>query len=95
MVEKTILIPSLTPTAPAIDEINAYRQKMDSIMVAFQHTFLVKEEASSLERFKISLKKYDFNLSTLILEVSPCLLSVPNPGSESGDPLSDPDSLTK
>lgn len=58
VVEKTILIPSLAPTAPAVDEINTYRQKMDSIMVAFQHTFLVKEEASSLERLKISLKKY-------------------------------------
>jgi hypothetical protein len=58
VVEKTILIQSLTPTSPTLDEINSYRHKMDSIMVAFQSTFLVKDEVTSLERLKVALKKY-------------------------------------
>ncbi|WP_367391405.1 MCP four helix bundle domain-containing protein [Lewinella sp. LCG006] len=59
VVEKTILIPSSKPTAPTIDEISTYRQQMDSIMVAFQSTFLVKEEMMSLERLKTALKTYE------------------------------------
>jgi hypothetical protein len=58
VVEKTILIPSSQPSSSTIAEINAYRQQMDSIMVAFQSTFLVQDEVTSLERLKIALKKY-------------------------------------
>ena len=58
VVEKIILIPSSKANAPTIDEIDTYRQQMDSIMVAFQSTFLVEDEITSLERLKKALKKY-------------------------------------
>lgn len=58
VVEKTIITQSLKPVSSPIDQINTYRHKMDSIMVAFQSTFLVQDEITSLERLKTELKIY-------------------------------------
>lgn len=59
VVEKAILTQSLEQRSPSIEQINTYRQQMDSIVVAFQSTFLVQDEQTSLERLTRALKFYE------------------------------------
>jgi hypothetical protein len=58
VVETILLTPSLKQASPTADPINTYRHKMDSIVVAFQGTFLVEDEITSLDRLKTELQLY-------------------------------------
>ncbi|TNE56473.1 MAG: hypothetical protein EP344_12370 [Bacteroidetes bacterium] len=46
------------PTALQADQMEAYRLKMDSVVVAFRHTYLVQDESASLKRLVAGLGAY-------------------------------------
>lgn len=56
--ENIVISGQTTPSSTQQSTLKAYQQQMDSIIVAFELTFLVKDESASLERLKAAMLKY-------------------------------------
>jgi hypothetical protein len=52
------LVQRAVPTEQQLAELAQYRHQTDSILVAFQHTFLVQDESASLDRLGHELAAY-------------------------------------
>lgn len=57
--ENILLSGQIRPTAGQQRELQQYQQQMDSIVVAFEQTYLVKDESASLERLKTAMDNYN------------------------------------
>ncbi|HKK74504.1 MAG TPA: MCP four helix bundle domain-containing protein [Saprospiraceae bacterium] len=56
--ENIVLSGQTQPTKTQQSILEAYQQQMDSIIMAFELTYLVKDESASLERLKTAMAKY-------------------------------------
>jgi hypothetical protein len=58
LAEKVHLTQQSIPTTDQIEQLTYYRQQMDALVVAFQHTYLIQDESTSLQHLTAELDRY-------------------------------------
>lgn len=58
LAEKIHLTQPAAPTPEQVARLARYREEMDTLLVAFQHTYLVQDESASLQRLVAELDSY-------------------------------------